>query len=178
VLVQRTHAHWHCSHDDVIVSSEHMYWHSIITVLLVLVLTGSLLIAAVRPTPEEPLPVVYTPRGATDAMYFSSCDLATPGSPIKQMFMSPLFTAAVAAVKRVACTRCRQHEHVLASKCCFTGRTAHMNLYSFAKLHSMCMHCGAEEMHNMSKYSTAARPASSSCNTCISSSAACCTTRT
>ena len=33
---------------------------------------GSLITAAVRPTPEEPLPVVYTPRGATLEMCFKS----------------------------------------------------------------------------------------------------------
>lgn len=41
----------------------------------------SQLTAAVSPTPELPFPVVYTPLGATDAMYLSSWDLATPGSP-------------------------------------------------------------------------------------------------
>lgn len=40
-----------------------------------------MLTAAVSPTPELPFPVVYTPRGATDEMYLSSCDFATPGSP-------------------------------------------------------------------------------------------------
>lgn len=39
------------------------------------------LTAAVSPTPELPFPVVYTPRGATDEMYLSSWDFATPGSP-------------------------------------------------------------------------------------------------
>ena len=51
--------------------------------------TGSRITAAVRPTPEEPRPEVYTPRGATLEMYLSSCDLATPGSPMRQMLMSP-----------------------------------------------------------------------------------------
>ena len=45
---------------------------------------------AVKPTPELPRPVVYTPRGATETMCFRSCDLATPGSPIRQMCTSPL----------------------------------------------------------------------------------------
>lgn len=43
--------------------------------------TGSLCTAAVRPTPEDPLPVVYTALGEICAMYLISCDLATPGSP-------------------------------------------------------------------------------------------------
>lgn len=43
--------------------------------------TGSLCTAAVRPTPEDPLPVVYTALGEICAMYFINCDLATPGSP-------------------------------------------------------------------------------------------------
>ena len=51
--------------------------------------TGSFMTAAVRPTPELPRPVVYTPRGATLVMYLSSWDFATPGSPIRQMLMSP-----------------------------------------------------------------------------------------
>nr|CAA79690.1 unknown [Saccharomyces cerevisiae] len=34
--------------------------------------TGSFMTAAVRPTPEEPLPVVYTPRGDILQMAFSS----------------------------------------------------------------------------------------------------------
>src|SRR4051812_620768 len=45
---------------------------------------GSLVTAAVRPTPEEPLPVVYTARGEMLVTYRSSCDLATPGSPAQQ----------------------------------------------------------------------------------------------
>lgn len=32
---------------------------------------------------------MYTPRGATLEMYFSSCDFATPGSPISRMLISP-----------------------------------------------------------------------------------------
>mmetsp|Transcript_63592 Transcript_63592/g.201109 ORF Transcript_63592/g.201109 Transcript_63592/m.201109 type:complete len:286 (-) Transcript_63592:1146-2003(-) len=47
--------------------------------------TGSRVTAAVKPTPLDPLPVVYTPRGATEAMCLRSCDLATPGSPMRQM---------------------------------------------------------------------------------------------
>ena len=43
--------------------------------------TGSLCTAAVRPTPEDPLPVVYTALGEMCAMYLISCDFATPGSP-------------------------------------------------------------------------------------------------
>lgn len=39
--------------------------------------TESLTTAAVSPTPELPLPVVYTPLGATRAMYLINCDLAT-----------------------------------------------------------------------------------------------------
>mmetsp|Transcript_25626 Transcript_25626/g.28761 ORF Transcript_25626/g.28761 Transcript_25626/m.28761 type:complete len:238 (+) Transcript_25626:1129-1842(+) len=49
----------------------------------------SLVIDAVRPTPDEPFPVVYTPRGATLATCFNSCDLATPGSPMRQILISP-----------------------------------------------------------------------------------------
>jgi hypothetical protein len=37
--------------------------------------------AAVRPTPEEPRPVVETLRGAMFMTARSSWDLATPGSP-------------------------------------------------------------------------------------------------
>ena len=52
--------------------------------------TGSRMTAAVKPTPLEPLPVVYTPLGATFVIYFNNCDFATPGSPIKQTLISPL----------------------------------------------------------------------------------------
>ena len=41
-------------------------------------MTGSRTTAAVRPTPEEPLPVVYTPRGLMLDTYLSSWLLATP----------------------------------------------------------------------------------------------------
>lgn len=43
--------------------------------------TGSRWTAAVRPTPEDPLPVVYTALGEMWAMCLISWLLATPGSP-------------------------------------------------------------------------------------------------
>lgn len=43
--------------------------------------SASVVTAAVRPTPEEPRPVVDTQRGAMFITARSSCDLATPGSP-------------------------------------------------------------------------------------------------
>mmetsp|Transcript_10011 Transcript_10011/g.21116 ORF Transcript_10011/g.21116 Transcript_10011/m.21116 type:complete len:296 (+) Transcript_10011:629-1516(+) len=49
----------------------------------------SLVIAAVKPTPLDPFPVVYTPRGAMLATCFSNWLLATPGSPMRQMLISP-----------------------------------------------------------------------------------------
>mmetsp|Transcript_46916 Transcript_46916/g.92908 ORF Transcript_46916/g.92908 Transcript_46916/m.92908 type:complete len:264 (-) Transcript_46916:910-1701(-) len=45
--------------------------------------------AAVRPTPLEPLPVVYTERGAILHTCFSNWLFATPGSPMKSVWMSP-----------------------------------------------------------------------------------------
>ena len=61
--------------------------------------SGSRITPAVNPTLEDPLPytslfpaiptVVYTPRGAAVAIYFRSCDLATPGSPISSTLISP-----------------------------------------------------------------------------------------
>ena len=45
--------------------------------------------AAVRPAADEDLPVAITPRGASRAAARSSCDLATPGSPIISTWMSP-----------------------------------------------------------------------------------------
>lgn len=50
---------------------------------------GSIVIAAVSPTPELPLPDVYTPLGAIWAMCLSSWDFAMPGSPIRPMLISP-----------------------------------------------------------------------------------------
>ena len=52
--------------------------------------TGSLKTAAVKPTPDEPLPVVYTDLGAILLIAFNNCDLATPGSPIRHTLISPL----------------------------------------------------------------------------------------
>lgn len=48
--------------------------------------TGSLNTAAVNPTPDEPLPVVYIPLGEIDEICFNSYDLATPGSPFLIIF--------------------------------------------------------------------------------------------
>ena len=42
----------------------------------------SVVTAAVRPTPEEPRPVVGMARGAVQSTYRSSWDLATDGSPV------------------------------------------------------------------------------------------------
>lgn len=52
--------------------------------------TGSATIAAVKPTPELPLPVVYTARGDTYEICFNNCDFAIPGSPNKAIFIYPL----------------------------------------------------------------------------------------
>ena len=51
---------------------------------------GSVMIAAVKTTPELPLPVVYTALGARCDMLFNNCDLAIPGSPINATFIYPL----------------------------------------------------------------------------------------
>mmetsp|Transcript_10268 Transcript_10268/g.25163 ORF Transcript_10268/g.25163 Transcript_10268/m.25163 type:complete len:255 (-) Transcript_10268:492-1256(-) len=51
--------------------------------------TGSLCTAAVSPTAEAPLPVVYTQRDAVFSTYFRNWLLATPGSPRSSMLMSP-----------------------------------------------------------------------------------------
>ena len=51
--------------------------------------TGSFITAAVRPTPDDPLPVVYWLLGASLSMNPSNWLLATPGSPIRQMLMFP-----------------------------------------------------------------------------------------
>ena len=44
--------------------------------------------AAVRPTPEDPLPVVVIALGAVFSTYLNICDLATLGSPIRRILMS------------------------------------------------------------------------------------------
>ena len=41
----------------------------------------SLITAAVKPTAEEPLPEVYSPRGDTSIALFRISDLPVPGSP-------------------------------------------------------------------------------------------------
>ena len=53
--------------------------------------SGSRVTYAVRPTAEDPLPLVYTPRGAILWMYCSSCDLDVDGSPHSRMLMSPRY---------------------------------------------------------------------------------------
>ena len=50
---------------------------------------GSRCTAAVRPTADAPLPVVYTARAAVFSTYFRNWDLATPGSPSSRTLMSP-----------------------------------------------------------------------------------------
>jgi hypothetical protein len=44
--------------------------------------------AAVKPTPDDPRPVVEIARGAVNSTYRNIWDLATDGSPINKMFMS------------------------------------------------------------------------------------------
>ena len=58
-------------------------------VLTISPVVGSFCTAAVRPTPEEPFPVVYTARGDRWAMYLISWDLATPGSPASRQGGAP-----------------------------------------------------------------------------------------
>lgn len=43
--------------------------------------------AAVKPTPELPLPVVYTDRGEICEICLSNWDLAIPGSPNKAILI-------------------------------------------------------------------------------------------
>merc|ERR1719431_1770142 len=50
----------------------------------------SVVTAAVRPTPDDPLPVVVMALGAVWSTYRSSWDLATLGSPISRTLISPL----------------------------------------------------------------------------------------
>mmetsp|Transcript_54291 Transcript_54291/g.161199 ORF Transcript_54291/g.161199 Transcript_54291/m.161199 type:complete len:370 (-) Transcript_54291:499-1608(-) len=51
--------------------------------------SSSVVTAAVRPTPEEPLPVVDTASGAMRSTKRRSCDLAVEGSPSSRTLMSP-----------------------------------------------------------------------------------------
>jgi hypothetical protein len=50
----------------------------------------SLTMAAVRPTPLAPEPVVPTLTSTVVKTHLSICDLAVPGSPIINKLMSPL----------------------------------------------------------------------------------------
>ena len=50
--------------------------------------SGSVVTAAVKPTPDEPLPVVAIARGAVWRTYRNICDLAVDGSPINRTLMS------------------------------------------------------------------------------------------
>ena len=51
---------------------------------------ASLTAAAVRPAPVVPPPVANLPLGESSEMKVSNCDLATPGSPMSSMWISPL----------------------------------------------------------------------------------------
>jgi hypothetical protein len=44
---------------------------------------------AVKPAAELPLPLVYTPTGATRSTNLRNCDLAVDGSPSMSTLMSP-----------------------------------------------------------------------------------------
>merc|ERR1719401_454558 len=57
--------------------------------------TGSLLIEAVRPTALLPLPEVYIARGASLYAYCSNCDFAVDGSPQSNEFISGRHLALV-----------------------------------------------------------------------------------
>lgn len=52
--------------------------------------SGSLDIAAVNPTADDPLPEVYIDLGATLCDYCNNCDLAVDGSPTNNIFISDL----------------------------------------------------------------------------------------
>lgn len=54
--------------------------------------SGSLVMYAVRPTALDPLPEVYWPRGTKLYTYWSSCDLLVPGSPHSRRLISALLT--------------------------------------------------------------------------------------
>ena len=55
---------------------------------LLSLVSGSLVTAAVKPTPEEPLPDVETAKGAILSTKRSICDLAVEGSPINRTLIS------------------------------------------------------------------------------------------
>ena len=60
------------------------------TLLLCCQSSTSATTAAVKPAAVEPLPEVYKPRGATLTQNFSISLFAVPGSPTKNMLISPL----------------------------------------------------------------------------------------
>jgi hypothetical protein len=70
----------------------------------------SVVTAAVKPTPELPLPVVAIASGAVPNTKRSSCDFAVDGSPTMSMLMSPriwvplgrFFSAPPSRSKRIA----------------------------------------------------------------------------
>ena len=51
---------------------------------------ASLVMVAVRPAAEDPLPDVYTAIDAVCSTNFKNWDLAVEGSPMSRMLMSPL----------------------------------------------------------------------------------------
>ena len=51
---------------------------------------SSLTTVAVRPAPEVDFPTTYLPLGEISAMKFKVTDFATPGSPISNIWISPL----------------------------------------------------------------------------------------
>jgi len=52
----------------------------------------SLVIVAVNPAAEDPLPDVYIAKEAACSTNFKNCDLAVEGSPMRSILISPLRT--------------------------------------------------------------------------------------
>lgn len=57
---------------------------------MISLVSRSLVIYAVSPTAEDPLPDVYIPQGETLLIKLRICDFAVEGSPIKSTLISDL----------------------------------------------------------------------------------------
>ena len=73
---------------------------------------ASLTAAAVSPAPEVPPPVANLPLGERFEMNVSSCDLATPGSPMSRICMSPLDLVLSFSLRETPPKSCRASERL------------------------------------------------------------------
>ena len=76
---------------------------------------SSLTTVAVKPAPEVDFPTTYLPFGEISAIKFRVTDLATPGSPISKMCISPLLLCPSAWIFLTPPKSCKTSEFFISS---------------------------------------------------------------